>query len=145
MGVSPLREVTSVIHAAGGVVWRRGGRGPEIAVVRRTRYGDEWTLPKGKLDDHESWETAAVREVGEETGCVVERGPFAGGQIYTVDHRPKVVLYWHMRVVEERPVPAQEEVAELQWLAPDVAEARLTHASEQRLLAEALRRAPPLP
>ena len=134
-----------MIHAAGGVVWRRGSRGPEIAIVRRTRYGDEWTLPKGKLQDHESWEAAAVREVHEETGCVVERGPFAGVQIYKVDHRPKVVVYWHMVVVTERSIPAQEEVKELQWLAPTAAQARLTHSSEQRLLAEALRNAPPFP
>ena len=137
--------MTAVIHAAGGVVWRRGSGGPEIAVVRRARYGEEWTLPKGKLHNGESWERAAVREVGEETGCVVERGPFAGGQVYTVDHRPKVVLYWHMFVVKEHPIPAQEEVKELQWLTPSVAQARLTHPSERRLLTEAVRNAPRVP
>jgi ADP-ribose pyrophosphatase YjhB (NUDIX family) len=135
---------TTVIHAAGGLVWRRGTTGREIAVVRRARYGEEWTLPKGKLRPEETWEAAAVREVREETGCVVERGPFAGGQIYQVDGRPKVVLYWHMGLLRERPVADPEEARELRWLTPAAAQARLTHPGEQRLLAEALAGAPPL-
>jgi 8-oxo-dGTP diphosphatase len=135
---------TVVIHAAGGLVWRRGPAGREIAVIRRERYGAEWTLPKGKVGAGETWETAAVREVREETGCVVERGPFAGGQIYRVDGRPKVVLYWHMGLIREEPVADSDEVRELRWLAPAAAQARLTHPSEQRLLAEALASAPAL-
>jgi len=135
---------TAVIHAAGGLVWRRGPAGREIAVVRRARYGEEWTLPKGKLRPGETWEAAAVREVREETGSVVERGPFAGGQIYQVDGRPKVVLYWHMSPLREGPVADPDEARELRWLAPAAAQGRLTHPGEQRLLAEALASAPPL-
>ena len=35
--------------------------------MHRPRY-DDWSFPKGKLDDGESWEEAALREVQEEIG-----------------------------------------------------------------------------
>jgi len=138
----PQPSATAVIHAAGGLVWRRRLDARELAVIRRDRYGEEWTFPKGKLNRGESWEAAAVREVGEETGCVVERGSFAGGQVYEVDGRPKVVLYWHMRVVRQESSADPAEVTELCWLTPDRAGARLTHLAERRLLTDALATAP---
>jgi 8-oxo-dGTP pyrophosphatase MutT (NUDIX family) len=58
-----------LIRSAGGVVWRDGADGIEIAVVHRDRY-DDWSLPKGKLDASEHVLAAAVREVREETGIV---------------------------------------------------------------------------
>lgn len=133
-----------MIHAAGGLVWRRGARGRELAVIRRWRHGKEWTFPKGKLRRGEGWEAAAVREVGEETGCLVECGPFAGGQIYLVTGRPKVVLYWHMRLVRAGAITDTGEVQTLRWLTPGAARTRLSYPSEQRLLAEALASAPAL-
>jgi 8-oxo-dGTP diphosphatase len=142
MSPSHRASPTTVIQGAGGLVWRKGEHEPELAVVRRARYGDEWTLPKGKLQDGESWEEAAVREVREETGCRVERGPFAGGQIYRVNDRPKVVLYWHMFLVRQEPAADSDEVQDVAWLTPSAAHARLTYPDERRLLAEAASSAP---
>lgn len=133
---------TDVIHAAGGLVWRRGARDREVAVVRRERYGTEWTLPKGKLRPGESWEDAALREVREETGAIVERGPFAGGFVYRAKGRPKVALFWHMVLVRETVLGVQEEVKAVEWLTPGAAGTRLTHASERALLTAALPSAP---
>ena len=63
-------------------------------------------MPKGKLDPGESWQETALREVLEETACRAEIERFAGGTIYTVKGRPKVVLFWHMAVSEEGSVRA---------------------------------------
>jgi 8-oxo-dGTP diphosphatase len=62
------------VKASGGVVYRDGADGLEVLLVHRPRY-DDWSLPKGKLDDGESWEDAAVREVEEETGLRCALGP----------------------------------------------------------------------
>lgn len=50
------------VHAAGGVV-----RNEDDNILMIFRRG-KWDLPKGKLDDGESLEDCAIREVKEETG-----------------------------------------------------------------------------
>ena len=52
----------SVIDAAGGVVTNNNG---DILLIKR--FG-KWDLPKGKVDDNENFENAAMREISEECG-----------------------------------------------------------------------------
>lgn len=124
---------SSVIRAAGGLVWRDSPRGKEVAVIHRARYGD-WTLPKGKVKTEERWQEAAVREVWEETGCNIQVGSFAGSVSYTVKGVPKVVLFWNMSPVGECEFQPSEEVGEVVWLSIQEALAKLDYAGERRLL-----------
>ena len=66
-----------VVRAAGGIVVRDGS----VLLVHRPKY-DDWSFPKGKLEDGESWEDGAVREVEEETGLRCELGAFVGSTSY---------------------------------------------------------------
>ncbi|MBK5223584.1 MAG: NUDIX hydrolase [Acidimicrobiia bacterium] len=91
-----------MVRAAGAVLWRRGAGSEgvesiEVLVVHRPRY-DDWSLPKGKLDDGETWHDAARREVQEETGIVGELGAELSGCAYRVPAGPKAVRYWAMEV-----------------------------------------------
>ena len=126
-----------VIEAAGGILWRRSGGAAEVAVIHRSRHQD-WSLPKGKRDPGESWQETALREVLEETACraVIER--FAGGTVYTVGSRPKVVLFWHMGIADEGRFEPNDEVDRLEWLTPEAALERLDYESERELLARGL-------
>src|SRR5215471_14715281 len=73
MATSTAPTGLPVIRAAGGIVLRSAPRGEEVMVVYRKRHKD-WTLPKGKLKDGESFQDAAIREVVEETGCSCNLG-----------------------------------------------------------------------
>lgn len=109
-------------------------RGEEVMIVYRTRYQD-WTLPKGKLRDGESFPEAALREVEEETGCSCRLGTYLGVISYAYNGVPKVVMFWKMSVLEEKPMASSEEIGEALWLPAPAAIQRLTHAQEKSLLA----------
>ena len=66
--------------------------------MHRPRY-DDWSLPKGKLDDGETELAAAVREVHEELGSHVAVSRCIGSIRYHVGPARKRVTYWVMRHV----------------------------------------------
>ncbi len=122
-----------VIRAAGGLLWWRQKRKLLVALIHRPKYGD-WSLPKGKLEEGETWEQAALREVREETGCEVRLLGFAGLVAYLARGKPKVVMFWHMeRTGGCGSLPA-DEVDRLEWLPRKEALQRLSHPGERRLL-----------
>jgi 8-oxo-dGTP diphosphatase len=141
MGISDAQAEPKIIRAAGGLVWRRSSKKLLLAVIRRTRYGTEWTLPKGKLRRRELWLEAAEREVREETGCAKVRiGTLAGCNAYLVKDRPKLVLYWNMRLIKAGEFVPSEEVKELVWVTVSRALQLLTHEDEKSLLHKPVRK-----
>lgn len=104
----------------------------EVACIYRESRGD-WTFPKGKLDDGETFEQAALREVREETGMSCHVVRFVGTTNYT--HRkgkPKIVAYYLMAVNEGEFTP-NEEVDELVWLPLEQVRTHLTWERDQEL------------
>ena len=126
------------MRAAGGVVWRRGDAGVEVALVHRPRY-DDWSLPKGKLDRGEAWEDAAVREVEEEIGVRCDLGRELSPIGYT-DHkgRAKVVRYWLMETAGQHAFEPNDEVDEVRWLEIRKALGRVSYPRDRDVLNEAL-------
>ena len=101
--------MTDTVRAAGGVVVRHRDDGVvEILLVHRPAY-DDWSFPKGKCEDGESEEDAAVREVEEETGlrCRLER-ELATTRYRDGRGRPKTVRYWLMTPLGGHPAAANE-------------------------------------
>jgi len=132
--IAPIAPVDPpVIKAAGGILQRSTPRGEEVMVVYRKRHQD-WTLPRGKVKDGESFQEAAMREVQEETGCTCKIGNYLGTISYSNDGVPKVVLFWKMTVIEDKGNKDNDEIGEALWLPVTAAIEKLSYAQEKTLL-----------
>jgi len=117
-----------LVRAAGGVIVRDD----RVLLVHRPRY-DDWTFPKGKLEEGESWTDGALREVAEETGLQCDLGDEAGRTRYVdARGRNKEVRYFRMSGRGE-PRP-QNEVDEVRWVALDDAAGLLSYERDRELL-----------
>ena len=126
--------MTQTVRAAGGIVVRHHDQGAaDVLLVHRPAY-DDWSFPKGKCEDGESEEAAALREVEEETRlrCRLER------ELTTTRYvdgrgRTKTVRYWVMTPVAGD-LGAANEVDDVMFLP--IAEARelLTYPRDRELL-----------
>jgi 8-oxo-dGTP pyrophosphatase MutT (NUDIX family) len=139
----PLRREFS----AGGIVWRRGARGGiEIAMIR-PRGTDSWALPKGHVEQAESMEQAAVREVREETGLRAGAVEKLGDISYVFSWRDapaepparifKRVRFFLMQFAGGEIARQHSEVDEAAWVEIGDAIARATYKSERELIEKA--------
>jgi 8-oxo-dGTP diphosphatase len=129
-----LPSHAEVVQAAGGLVVRRHRDALQIVVVHRPVHQD-WSFPKGKLEEGETFDLAALREVEEETGLTCRLVRFIGHTEY-VDRkgRPKAVAYWVMAPVAGSFTP-NAEVDEARWVSLDEAARLLSYPRDSELVA----------
>ena len=114
-----FKSLYKIIEAAGGVVYNEKG---EILTMFRL---NSWDLPKGKIDEGETKEAAAIREVQEETGLsIINLGDFLCETFHTYKNRKgKRVLkrtYWYLMSTKEHLIEPQieENIELVEWLKP---------------------------
>ncbi|WP_035770048.1 NUDIX hydrolase [Arthrobacter castelli] len=117
------------VRAAGALCWRTVNGSLEVLIIHRPRYQD-WSWPKGKLDDGETLPEAAVREVEEEVGLTVKLGLPLPSIHYRVNSGLKEVQYWAAQVNGADAVPDGDEVDRAEWVAPDKARGMLSNPSD---------------
>ena len=136
---SLLRGISGPIKiVAGGLVWKQSVSGFQIALVYRPARGGDWSLPKGKREENETWEEAALREVKEETGCNAKILSFAGTNHYIRKDRIKIALYWNMEAVGEELFHPSKEVQNMEWLPTKKALERLTYPCDRDFIIRAI-------
>jgi 8-oxo-dGTP pyrophosphatase MutT (NUDIX family) len=126
--------------SAGGFVLDRSGEIPQAALIaRRDRRGRlVWSLPKGHIEDGETPETAAVREVFEETGItgsIVASLGTIDFWFMAEDRRVhKTVHHFLLTAHDVELSDADAEVTEVAWVPLDQVAERLRYADERRLV-----------
>jgi 8-oxo-(d)GTP phosphatase len=129
------------MRAAGALLWRENSELKiEIALIHRPRY-DDWSLPKGKIEEGESSLRCAFREVIEETGITPQFGRELGSVEYKEPAGLKRVKYWAAKALTDEFL-ANEEVDEIKWLNPADALALGTHVSDKTIIKNFLTQEP---
>jgi len=129
--------------SAGGVVYQRNGDEIEVVLAsRRTRRGQlAWGLAKGGIEDDETMEDAAIREVREETGLLAEIEASLGETRYfyvweNVRIR-KTVHFFLMRHTGGDVDDRDDEMEEIRWFPLERALKRAAYRGERDVLERA--------
>ncbi len=117
------------ITAAGGIVKNENGK-----ILFQYRRG-KWDLPKGKLDEGETLEECAIREVEEETGLhEIHLGELIGITTHHYIEKGEKIekeTHWFAMKVSgsQKLVPQEEEdISELKWVAENELEPYLSNS-----------------
>ena len=133
-----LRRVEEI--SAGGIVLDRADAGASAALIGRIdRRGRLlWSLPKGHLEEGESPEDAAVREVAEETGITGEvlasLGSIDFWFVADGQRVHKTVHHYLLLRIGGELSDEDIEVAEVAWVPLSEAGDRLAYADERALV-----------
>ena len=131
-------HIDAMCTHAGGIVYRNCGDSHHYLLIgpSKERPG-EWLFPKGHIEIGEARETAAVREVEEETGVVARIiEPLQVSEIQLTNKRI-VVQYFLMEMASEG---VRSEKRRMKWFPFEEAVRLLSHESNRALLMEAEKR-----
>jgi 8-oxo-dGTP pyrophosphatase MutT (NUDIX family) len=135
--------------SAGGVLVRRlGGRWMVAAIRPAGKRPGVWALPKGQIEEGDSGEATALREVAEETGAHGRSLGKLGDVRYWFNWEGerifKVVSFFLVRYEGGRlgdiPPEHRQEVAEARWLPLEDAPRLLAYGGERDMARKALER-----
>lgn len=135
----PPRRPRRIKHerSAGGLVLKRKNGAFEGLVIGRASPRI-WSFPKGHVEPTETIETAALREVQEETSIeaqIIEKLSDIRYWFYSNKMKhSKVVHFFLMRYLGGTPKPQVGEVDEVAWIPLDELLDVLTHLNERRLV-----------
>lgn len=129
--------------SAGGVVYKKE-QGRTLILVAQHSQHHGWVFPKGLIGDHvkgEKKEDTAVREVEEETGMkariIQPLEPVTYWYQFEDEKIKKTVYYFLMECLSEDPEKRDLEMENVEWLAVDKVEERLSYKSDKQVWQEA--------
>ncbi len=107
------------ITACGGVLFEERNGEMYVLLIRRRGL---WDIPKGKIEEGESLEMCARREVAEEVGCIL---PDIVGSLGSTYHEYEMydevfikTTWWYVMVTQSHEFTPQieEDIEEVRWV-----------------------------
>jgi 8-oxo-dGTP pyrophosphatase MutT (NUDIX family) len=138
MRPGPIKRQVS----AGGVIFRKNDSLIEIALIA-VKGGQVWCLPKGIIDNGESPEMAAVREVSEETGLqgrIIEKLGEINYWYYIKEEEARCRKTVHFFLIEYETGDTSQhdfEVDLVSWFPIDDALKRANYKGEREIIEKA--------
>jgi 8-oxo-dGTP pyrophosphatase MutT (NUDIX family) len=119
---------------AGGVVTRGRGTDFRVLLVTARRQPSLWVFPKGHIEDGESVEAAAIREVEEESGVLAEIVAPIGTLEFRNARGPVRAQFFLMTFVSEE---SPREDRRRGWFTADEAIRALVYEDSRMLVRQA--------
>ena len=126
--------------SCGALVLRRDEDGKMYILMIRHKAGGHRSFPKGHMERGETEYMTAVREVFEETAVQIR---LTQGFRETVHYHPmpgvsKEVVYFLTETTQKEIKAREGEIAEVEWVPLDHAEASLTYENDKTVLRAAI-------
>lgn len=128
-----------VEYSAGGLVFKQVN-GKRMVLLGRHEESMEWKLPKGTLNNNESVEECAIREVKEETGYnpkIIEFINFVNWSYYGKKEFFNEIAFFYIMELEnemqyEQDVDGDNEFDRVEWMEVEDAIKILTYPAEKK-------------
>ncbi|MGC8867620.1 MAG: NUDIX hydrolase [Elusimicrobiales bacterium] len=131
-------------NSSGGIVIKNGNI---LLIMVKTMSGNKlWTFPKGHIEDGESPQQAAIREVMEEGGVrcrIIDENEFFINHykfIRNGDVVSKTVRWYLMEPIEESGIVSSLEVEDRKWVSIPEALKLLSYDSDKKMVEMLLER-----
>lgn len=124
--------------SCGAIIYRKYHGNTEILLIKSVKSG-HWSFPKGHVEEGETEEETANREIKEETGLDVLLDT---GFRETVTYSPKrntkkTVVYFVGMATSHDLVPQKDEIAEIKWLEIGQAQNVLSYDNDRIIVNKA--------
>ncbi len=122
--------------SCGAVVYRVKDNGKLRILLIRHQNGGHWAFPKGHVEQDETEEETALREIWEETGLRVELDM---GFRHVTTYSPKEgvmkdVVYFAAKADTKQVKAQEEEVTGIRWCKPKEALETVTYDNDREIL-----------
>jgi 8-oxo-dGTP pyrophosphatase MutT (NUDIX family) len=145
-GAWPNKNLVTREFSSGGAVYK--GKGKEIFWLVTKSAASEiypkqvWRLPKGWIDEGETTEEAALREIREEGGVEAKiiKKIETVKYFFTAPDKGKIlkfVTFYLTEWIKDLPEGFGEETSEIAWLTYEEAYKKLSYSGEKQVLKKA--------